>query len=558
MNEEGYTYFANRVPKEAKVAFESTIMAYPIMRALKERTGPRCQFWNQRCSPASNNSLSADVKNVLFPGPNFVQLRLNMPYRVSKLWLLPLVGILALTSISAASQTFQQAGTRTSTITFVSYVTSSQPQYIYSGSFSIEPTGTTGSCAARFHAFNASQAERITGSFSSNISVSFYVMTDSFFKSWFSQSICKVDGTTDQVLARAELITSQQIGFTVRNPGTYFLLFLNYDPQNYANVNLKVAVGGAGVSVTSTEYLYSTTEFVETITSNASSLLLRTEQVGAMIALPFGMFGAVGLTLVIAIALFSLILIRRRKVVTSITQPNVVYHPLEKRSLAMSSKPSISTGYSELDLMLAGGIPERYAVVLVSPSYDESDLLIRKMIESNLASGRPTFYLSNNVAKTEDLTTRFERSFYALNPLASKIAMGRPNLFEVPDVGVLSDLNISVNQIIDARSKDAGSKLIVIDILTDALLRNKALTTRRWLSDFIGRRKAAGFTLVATLDPSIAPKEEFQTIVGLFDGVIEVFERELQERSRRFLVVKKLYGREYSDNELMLDRQQLL
>jgi transposase len=35
MNDEGYAYFANRVPKEARVAFESTIMAYPIMRALR-------------------------------------------------------------------------------------------------------------------------------------------------------------------------------------------------------------------------------------------------------------------------------------------------------------------------------------------------------------------------------------------------------------------------------------------------------------------------------------------------------------------------------------------
>jgi hypothetical protein len=35
MTEEGYAFFASRVPKEARVAFESTIMAYPIMRALK-------------------------------------------------------------------------------------------------------------------------------------------------------------------------------------------------------------------------------------------------------------------------------------------------------------------------------------------------------------------------------------------------------------------------------------------------------------------------------------------------------------------------------------------
>jgi len=35
MNEEGYAFFSSRVPKDARVAFESTIMAYPIMRALK-------------------------------------------------------------------------------------------------------------------------------------------------------------------------------------------------------------------------------------------------------------------------------------------------------------------------------------------------------------------------------------------------------------------------------------------------------------------------------------------------------------------------------------------
>jgi len=35
MNEEGYAYFASRVPKDARIAFESTIMAYPIARAFK-------------------------------------------------------------------------------------------------------------------------------------------------------------------------------------------------------------------------------------------------------------------------------------------------------------------------------------------------------------------------------------------------------------------------------------------------------------------------------------------------------------------------------------------
>jgi transposase len=36
MNEKGYAFFASRVPKHARVAFESTIMAYPISRALAQ------------------------------------------------------------------------------------------------------------------------------------------------------------------------------------------------------------------------------------------------------------------------------------------------------------------------------------------------------------------------------------------------------------------------------------------------------------------------------------------------------------------------------------------
>jgi len=47
-------------------------------------------------------------------------------------------------------------------------------------------------------------------------------------------------------------------------------------------------------------------------------------------------------------------------------------------------------------------------------------------------------------------------------------------------------------------------------------------------------------------------------MIGVFDGVIEVYEKPLQERSRRFLIIKKMYGRDYSENELMLDKHRLL
>lgn len=264
------------------------------------------------------------------------------------------------------------------------------------------------------------------------------------------------------------------------------------------------------------------------------------------------LLGPVALVIVVA----SVLIVRRRK--TSATTAAVIEKPAEGTVQKLSAEPSIPTGYRELDGMLAGGLPEGYAIGLVSQSYDERDLLVRKIIQSSLASGRPTFYLSNDIARTRDLTTRFSQNFFALSPMAEKIATDRPNLLKIPDVGDLSNLNISAHEIIETKSGSARSKLIVIDLLTDLLLRNKVLTTRRWLTDFISRRKATGFTLVATLDPSVASKEEVQAIVGVFDGVIEFFEKELQERARRFLVIKKMYGREYSDSELMLDRKALI
>jgi len=272
----------------------------------------------------------------------------------------------------------------------------------------------------------------------------------------------------------------------------------------------------------------------------------------------FGLFGLVGSIAVIAVVASVLVLKRRRKTTTA---PTVTLEPKPAGPVPLpprpSSQPSVPTGYAELDSMLGGGLPERYAVVILSQSFDELDLLIRKSIESSVASGRPTFYLSNEVSKTLDFVMRFRQNFYVLNPMAERIAPALGNLFKIPDVSDLSGLNISANKIIESKTKDQPSKMIIIDLLSDVLLKNKGLTTRRWLTDFAAKRKGEGFTILATLDPSVAPKEDVQAITGAFDGVLEVYERPLQERSRRFMIIKKMYGRDYSENELMLDRQKL-
>ena len=83
------------------------------------------------------------------------------------------------------------------------------------------------------------------------------------------------------------------------------------------------------------------------------------------------------------------------------------------------------------------------------------------------------------------------------------------------------------------------------------------MTARKWFSDFVARRKVEGFTVLAFLNPLVASAEETQTLIDLFDGVIEIYEKELRERSRRFLVIKRMYGQRYSESELMLDKDKL-
>lgn len=232
-------------------------------------------------------------------------------------------------------------------------------------------------------------------------------------------------------------------------------------------------------------------------------------------------------------------------------------HP-EKPTVVLPEVGPIPTGYTELDQMLSGGLPKRYAVLFASPSYDERDLLLGKIIESNLSSGSPSFYVSGDIRKMEDLLGKYHDNFYAFCPQADKAATGHRNLFNVANVQNLSDFNISLNTTLRGIPVgQAARKIMIIDLLSDILLQHKLLTTRRWLSDFLTKRKADGFTILATFNPLIAAREEAQTIIDSFDGVIEIYEKELKERSRRFLTIKKMYGLRYSETELMLDKNKL-
>lgn len=217
----------------------------------------------------------------------------------------------------------------------------------------------------------------------------------------------------------------------------------------------------------------------------------------------------------------------------------------------------ISTGYAGCDSLLQGGIPRRFAVVIVSPPFDERDLLLRRMIGSTLAGGQKVFFVSGDLGRTQDLTGRFNTGFIAFSPDAHRISSGMENLRDIPGIGNLVEFNILLNKGLSEAQKDDEAKLLIMDLASDVLVRYKGTMTRRWLGDFIGKRKAQNFTTICTLSPAISSKEESSRIIELFDGVIEIYEKVDQGRPRRFLAVRKMYGQEYSEAELPLERSEL-
>jgi len=225
------------------------------------------------------------------------------------------------------------------------------------------------------------------------------------------------------------------------------------------------------------------------------------------------------------------------------------------------SLPSlITTGYEDLDDLLHGGIPRNYAVVLTAPSCDERDLLIRRFLEAGVKEGQITFYAITKASGIENLAEESPSNFYLFvcNPQADKIIKTLPNVFKLKGVENLIDINIALKSVF--RQLDATPKAprrICIEIVSDVLLQHHAVQTRKWINALIPELKSKGFTTLAVLDSEIHPQQEVRAIVGIFDGEINIHDKETKEGLQRLMKIKKMANQEYSDSELPLKKERL-
>lgn len=215
----------------------------------------------------------------------------------------------------------------------------------------------------------------------------------------------------------------------------------------------------------------------------------------------------------------------------------------------------VSVGYKDLDNLLFGGIPEKYAVVLTSISCDETMLIINRFLEKGAREGGITFLVTVEASRWERLAEEFANlHLFVCNPQAETAIKSLPNVVKIRGVESLTDISIPLfSALRRLEASNDKPRRICIAILSDILLQHHAVQTRRWLVGLTTELKSRGFTTLAIMNPHMHPLEEAQAVIDLFDGEIEVYEKE----SKKLLRIKKMYGQNYISDDLPLNKNRL-
>jgi TolB-like protein/KaiC/GvpD/RAD55 family RecA-like ATPase/TPR repeat protein len=220
----------------------------------------------------------------------------------------------------------------------------------------------------------------------------------------------------------------------------------------------------------------------------------------------------------------------------------------------------VSTGYADLDRLLGGGLPPNLAVALTSLACNERDLLVKNFLETGARNGEVTFYVTIDLGAAKLFAEEFPSNFhlFVCNPQADAIVEDLPNVLKLKGVENLTDVSMALTSAIRKLDRSMkGPRRICISLVSDVLLQHHAVQTRRWLTSLLAELKSSGFTTLAVIDPQMHPSEELHAILGLFDGDINIYEKENDRNLRKYLKIRKMGNSKYLEDELPLSRERL-
>jgi uncharacterized protein YcbX len=194
----------------------------------------------------------------------------------------------------------------------------------------------------------------------------------------------------------------------------------------------------------------------------------------------------------------------------------------------------VSSGYDRLDAVLQGGFLAGSAIVLTAPACDEVPLLLRNF----LRGGQKGSLLVSRTVNSSQLISHDLPDRVKSLVCSDKIASIAQNVIPGKGIENLTELNLQISEVIEFIQPER----LALDILSDVLLRHKALLTRKWLTELLERLRSRGVTTLATTNPYMHSSEEVQAVVDLFDGGLEIIERETENEPTRVLRIKWMHG----------------
>lgn len=157
----------------------------------------------------------------------------------------------------------------TYTVTVGSSLTTSQaePSQLFNGAFKVlSTTGTNLPCELKNFSFNGTQGQYVSGNFTSDIPLSFYLVQDTTYQGWLSAGTC---GNAADAIRSKE--TTMSYGFSVALPtsGAWDFVFVNFSSTRDADGSMVGYVSSG--SYTITQLLLSTITTTSTPTSTTTS-----------------------------------------------------------------------------------------------------------------------------------------------------------------------------------------------------------------------------------------------------------------------------------------------
>ncbi len=211
----------------------------------------------------------------------------------------------------------------------------------------------------------------------------------------------------------------------------------------------------------------------------------------------------------------------------------------------------VSTGTSELDSLLLGGIPKEYAVVLSGSPCDEREMIVKNFLKAG-AKEEITFYVATEAAGLEGLLEKPNFYLFLCNPKPKTEVPDLPNVFRLQGKADITNLGIALTKAIRTIDPSVTKKRVCIEILSDALMTHGPRTTREWLSGLITDLGAKGFTMLAVIDPTMHSSEQANAVINLFDGEISITQSDDPLDCKKSIHVKKLRNQDYIKNPICL------